>query len=229
MSAIQLEVAAEVLGPVLEEVVFVGGATIHLWLTEPGAPPVRATDDVDVICEVSTRAEYYRLGARLRERGLVEAMDEPVICRWRSADPRLVLDVMPTDPDILGFSNPWYERSISSAETIVLDSGARIRAAPPGPLVATKLCAWKGRGKGDLLRSLDVHDVLTLANGRLELDDEVRSAPSDLRSYIRAEISQLTAEPYFDYVLESATAGYGDLSAQRSAILRERLARLVAD
>ena len=34
MSAIQLEVAAAVLGPILEEVVFVGGATIHPWLTE---------------------------------------------------------------------------------------------------------------------------------------------------------------------------------------------------
>ena len=32
----------------------------------------------------------------------------------------------------------------------------------PATLVATKLCAWKGRGGGDLLRSLDIHDVLTL-------------------------------------------------------------------
>lgn len=195
MSAIQLEVAAAVLGPVLEEVVFVGGATIHLWLTEPGAPPVRATADVDVICEVSTRAEYYSLGDRLRKRGLAEAIDEPVICRWRSAEPALILDVMPTDPDILGFSNPWYEHAISTSEPIVLDSGARIHAAPPGPLVATKLCAWKGRGKGDLLRSLDVHDVLTLADGRPELVDEVRAAPADLCSYVRAEISELMSEP----------------------------------
>lgn len=229
MSAIQLEVAASVLGPVLEEVVFVGGATIYLWLTEPGVPPVRATDDVDVICEVSTLAEYYSLGARLREQGLAEARDEPVICRWRSAEPRLVLDVMPTNPDILGFSNPWYERAITSSKPVVLDSGARILAATPAPLVATKLCAWRGRGKGDLLRSLDVHDVLTLADGRPELVDEVQAASADLRSYVRAEISELTEEPYFDYALESATAGYGPLGAQRAEILRGRLAELVTD
>jgi len=229
MSTLQLEVAAAVLGPLVEEVVFVGGATIHLWLTEPGAPPVRATDDVDVICEVSTRAEYYRLGAKLRERGLAEATDEPVICRWRSAEPRLTLDVMPTDPDILGFSNPWYESAISNSQPIVFDSSARIQAAPPAPLVATKLCAWKGRGKNDLLRSLDIHDVLTLADGRPELVDEVRKAPADLRSYVQAEISELTAEPYFDYALESATAGYGPLGAQRVGVLRGRLAELVTD
>jgi hypothetical protein len=108
MSALQLEAAAAVLGPLLDEVVFLGGATVHLWITDPGAPPVRATDDVDVICEVASRTEYYRLADRLRDRGLREAVDEPVICRWRNAEPRLVIDVMPTDPEILGFSNEWY-------------------------------------------------------------------------------------------------------------------------
>jgi hypothetical protein len=62
LSALQLETAARILGPVLDEVVFVGGATVHLWITEPGAPPARATEDVDVICEVATRVKYHRLG-----------------------------------------------------------------------------------------------------------------------------------------------------------------------
>ena len=33
MSAAQLELAASILGPVVEDVVFVGGATIHIWLS----------------------------------------------------------------------------------------------------------------------------------------------------------------------------------------------------
>lgn len=228
MTAQQLEVAAEVLGPVLDEVVFVGGATVHLWLTEPGAPPARATEDVDVICEVATRTAYYRLGDRLRERGLQEAADEPLLCRWRSAEPRLVLDVMPIDPDILGFSNPWYGEAISSAATTALDSGAEIRAATPAVLVATKLCAWKGRGAGDLLRSLDVHDILTLIDGRAELAEEVGAAPSALRDYIRDELTQLRAEPYFGYAVEGATATYGPVGAERARIVRARVDDLLA-
>lgn len=223
MSALQLEIAAEQLGPILGEVVFVGGATIHLWLTEPGAPPARATEDVDVICEVATRAEYYRLGDRLRERGLEEAAGEPVLCRWRSAEPRLVLDVMPTDPAILGFSNPWYGEAISSAATIVLGSRAEILAATPVLLVATKLRAWKGRGEGDLLRSLDVHDVLTLFDGRPELTDEITAARPTVRTYIKGELNELRAEPYFDYAVEGATAGYGPSSAERARLVQERL------
>lgn len=228
MSALQLETAAALLGPLLDEVVFVGGATIHLWITEPGAPPTRATEDVDVVCEVATRVKYHQLGDRLRERGLQEAMGVPVICRWRSADPQLLLDVMPTDPDILGFSNPWYEAAISRAVTITLDSGAEIRAAAPAALVATKLCAWKGRGGGDLLRSLDIHDVLTLIDGRPELIEDVASAPPNLRTYIRGELGELRVEDYFDYAVEGATATYGPLGAERARLVRTRVDELLS-
>jgi len=44
-----LEVAVGHLEPLLEEVVFVGGATIELWISDPLVPPVRATADVDVV------------------------------------------------------------------------------------------------------------------------------------------------------------------------------------
>ena len=70
MSEALLELAADILGPLVDEVVFVGGATVHLWLTEAAAPPVRATDDVDVICDVTSYAEYQALSERLRERAL---------------------------------------------------------------------------------------------------------------------------------------------------------------
>jgi predicted nucleotidyltransferase len=153
-------------------------------------------------------------------------MGAPVICRWRSVDPQLVLDVMPTDPDILGFSNPWYDEAISSAVTVTLESGAEIRAAAPPALVATKLCAWKGRGDGDLLPSLDIHDVLTLIDGRSELIEEVASAAPDLRTYIRDELSELRTEGYFDYAVESATASYGPVGAERARLVHARLDEL---
>jgi hypothetical protein len=209
-------------------VVFIGGATVHLWLTEPGAPPARATEDVDVICEVASRAQYYRLGGKLRERGLQEAAGAPVLCRWQSAEPRLILDVMPTDPDILGFSNPWYEEAIATAATITLDSGAEIRAATPVLLAATKLCAWKGRGRGDLLRSLDVHDVLTLVDGRPALTEEIEAAAPAIRSYIKDELIDLRADPYFGYAVEGATASYGAIGAERARLVRGRIEEMLA-
>jgi len=74
----------------LEEVVFLGGASIDLWLSDPGAPAIRATDDVDVVCDITSLAAYCKLGERLRERGFVEASDSHVICRWRHHNTGLV-------------------------------------------------------------------------------------------------------------------------------------------
>jgi predicted nucleotidyltransferase len=228
MSAEQLEIAAELLGPIRDEVVFVGGATVHLWFTEPDVPAARATDDVDVICEVATRARYYELGERLRKRGFQEAPEASVLCRWRSVEPRLVLDVMPTDPAILGFSNPWYGEVMSTAATVTLGSGVQIRTARPVQLIATKLCAWQGRGRGDLLASLDVHDVLALVDGRPELIDELSAAPPTVRDYVRTQLAELRDEGYFGYAVDGMTAAHGPSGAGRALVVRRRFDELVA-
>jgi predicted nucleotidyltransferase len=218
MSEALLELAADILGPLVDEVVFVGGATVHLWLTEAAAPPVRATDDVDVICDVTSYAEYQALSERLRERALEEAMDEPVICRWRHRESGLAIDVMPTSEDVLGFSNPWYEVGIATAVELELPSGKRIRAVAPPVVVATKLAAWLGRGGGDVLTSLDVHDIVVLIDGR----------PEHLRDFVAAELASLREVNYFEYVVQGAVAAYGDVANERATILAERLDAIIA-
>ncbi len=227
-SEVLLELAADILGPLVDDVVFVGGATVHLWLTEGAAPPVRATDDVDVICDVTSYAEYQVLAERLRERGLEEAMDEPVICRWRHRDSGLAIDVMPTSEDVLGFSNPWYEIGIATAIEVELPSGKRIRAVAPPVVIATKLAAWLGRGAGDVLTSLDVHDTVVLIDGRPELIDELAAQPEDLRNFVAAELTSLREANYFEYVVQAAVAAYGDVANERAAIVDELLDAIIA-
>lgn len=151
MSLDLLDLAAQTLGPLVEEVVFVGGSSIELWISDRAAPPTRATDDVDVISTVSSRAGYYQLAERLHARGFTEASDSSVICRWNHRETGLILDVMPQDEKILGFSNPWYRHAIDTAVERGLPSGVRVRAASPTAIIATKLAAWKGRGKNDML------------------------------------------------------------------------------
>jgi hypothetical protein len=58
MSVELLELAAVALGDLLDEVVFVGGATVGLWITDPAAPAPRPTKDVDVIVEVTSRGSF---------------------------------------------------------------------------------------------------------------------------------------------------------------------------
>lgn len=44
-----LEMAAQILQPLLPEIVFVGGCATALLITDPAAAPLRVTYDVDVI------------------------------------------------------------------------------------------------------------------------------------------------------------------------------------
>lgn len=228
MSTELLETAATALGPLLDEVIFLGGASIHLWLSDPGAPPTRATDDVDVISAITTRTGYYRLGERLRARGFSEASDSPVICRWRHLETGLLLDVMPLGEDVLGFSNPWYQHAIETATGRQLPSGARIHAATPPSIIATKLAAWHSRGKGDMLASLDLHDILVLIDGRPELPDEIDAEPVELRTYVAQELATLRTDPYFPYLIESALHDYGQLTTPRAEHLQQQIDTIIA-
>lgn len=61
VSIAMLERAARDLAPFLDEVAFLGGATIALWITDEAAPEPRLTKDVDVVVEVASRPDWYRL------------------------------------------------------------------------------------------------------------------------------------------------------------------------
>lgn len=67
-----LELTVDRLGELADEMVFLGGCATGLLITDPAAPPIRATQDVDVIAEVGTLAAYHRLSERLRQKGFAE-------------------------------------------------------------------------------------------------------------------------------------------------------------
>lgn len=188
-----LELAAVTLEDLLPEVVFVGGATVELWITDPAAPPVRPTKDVDVVVGVTTRRAFHKFEAKLRVRGFAE--DQDVICRWLHRESGLILAAMLARPDILGFENRWQAEAIPHAIERRLPSAAAIRAVSPPFLMATKLEAFRGRGRRDFLGSRDFADIVTLVDGRAELVDDVAAAPDDVRRYLATETGRLLDGP----------------------------------
>jgi hypothetical protein len=84
-----LEEAAFKLSPLLDEIVFVGGAILGLLIVDPGAAPIRGTTDVDVIAEIATYTEYVIFSERLRKQHFTEDMSEDTIaCRWHNKGKR---------------------------------------------------------------------------------------------------------------------------------------------
>jgi hypothetical protein len=106
-----------------------------------------------------------------------------------------VLDAMPARATILGFENRWQAAALPHAVERELPSGRTIRAAPPSYLLAMKLEAFQGRGRGDYLASRDFEDIALLLDRRAELVDEIGAADDDLRRYVAAEACKLLDDP----------------------------------
>lgn len=79
MSFELLERATQALEPVLSDLVFLGGASIVLWITDPAAPSPRPTKDVDVVVEVTSRTAFHAFEDRLRSLGFEEDQDDGII------------------------------------------------------------------------------------------------------------------------------------------------------
>jgi hypothetical protein len=186
-----LERAAAQLGEaLLEQLVFVGGAVAGVLITDPAMPEIRPTQDVDVICRVIARSDYHQLGSQLRQRGFQEdCRPGAPLCRWCMED--LVLDLMPTQGEILGFSNRWYPLALDTAELHGLPSGRSIRIVTAPVFLATKLEAFRGRGQGDFLFSHDLEDLMAVVDGRASLLEECRLSPPELRQDLAAQFLEL--------------------------------------
>lgn len=87
MSRAQLQTTVGALSELNARVVFLGGASVGLWITDPTTRESRVTYDVDVVMEVTTLAGYADFEAQLRDRGFREGIERRP-CRSRCPCPR---------------------------------------------------------------------------------------------------------------------------------------------
>ncbi len=208
----RLETVAVALGEDLARVVFVGGAVVALydWTVDED---VRTTKDIDCMVDV-TWLEYQALQHRLCARGFGYTMEAKApACRLRlGAD--VLVDVMPIDGTILGFSNPWYREAAAYAETYALPNGQEVRAVSPLYFSATKLDAFKDRGFADMLSSHDLEDVVSVLSSSETLRDTVSVDPRPVCSFIRSVLLEASQQGEFFDALEGHFRG--DPSGQKA-------------
>lgn len=212
-----LRIIATALGDLREQVVFVGGAVAGLLVTDPLAEGVRATRDVDAVVEAGF-AQFQRIEAQVAARGFVRDVDSGVICRWVHRKSGVLFDLMPVQPEVLGFSNRWYRYAVDTAVPFDLGQGVSVRLASAVAFVATKLEAFANRGGGDILGSHDLEDVLNIVDGRAELVNDLATAPPEVRRAVAAEFAALLKHPDFRNALPGLIA-----EPERAGLVEERL------
>ncbi len=187
-----IEHIAQALGDLRNSVVLVGGAVVGILITDANRPAARPTLDVDLVTKVSDRAEYYQICEVLRKAGFKE--NNEVICRWTKDE--VLVDLMPTDPAILGVSNRWHELAMQTSIPMTLPSGLMLRHISAPLFIASKLESFHDRGNGDYAHH-DIEDIINLVDGKPDLNTELALASNEVQLFIREEVEDLLLDPDF--------------------------------
>jgi hypothetical protein len=205
-----LQIVAKGLGELKTNVVFVGGSVAELYADNPAASDIRTTLDIDCIIKLRSRMAHARLEEKLRTMGFVNdtSMGAP-ICRWIFHG--IKVDIMPTDENILGFSNYWYSEGIENKITKRLSNGTEINVLSPEYYLASKFEAHKNRGGNDLRQSHDFEDIIFIIDNCNDLLEIIKKANHSVRDYLKEECQILLANNNLIEGLDSALPyGSGD-------------------
>ena len=78
-----------------------------------------------------------------------------------------------------------------------LEKKLTIKLVTPPYFLATKIEAFKGRGKGDYMASHDMEDIITVLDGRREIVDEIKSSSDELKTFLSTTFRRFLADKNF--------------------------------
>ena len=199
----QIELLAEKLGDLCEEVVVVGACSPALILDISTAPDLRPANDVDM-GQADNYGRYFSFVEKIKKKGFVERQGDPI---GRYASGELMVDVMPTEADVLGFTNRWYKKAFANATYRKLPSGKSIKTVTPVYFVATKFEAFSSRGKDDVMASPDLEDIITILVEVPTLEEELKQADKDVQRYISDQFKKLVLNKNYPHFLSAHLRG----------------------
>jgi predicted nucleotidyltransferase len=198
-----LQTIADGLDGLNPKVVFVGGATAGFYATNPGAPEARPTLDVDCVIEIASYVKQGDLETTLRKLGFkTDLSNGTPICRWEFRG--IKVDIMPVDPSILGFSNRWYKDGVQSSIKIELPNKTKIRIFTAPYFIASKIEAFKSRGRSDMRISPDFEDMIYVLDNMDEIVGDLKKAERSLTEYVQDFLGALLNNEDSDEAIAAA-------------------------
>jgi hypothetical protein len=149
-------------------------------------------------------------------------VESGVICRYKVNG--VIVDVMPTSGDILGFTNTWYPEAFIHAIQIKLIENLSFSIFSATYFSATKLEAFKDRGENDGRFSTDFEDIIFVLNNRQEVWQEIIESDGKLKSFLIMEFNTLFENPCID---EWTRSHLDHSEQQRSAFILGNISALV--
>lgn len=200
---------ANALAEFRNDIAFVGGAAVSLYIDDPERAETRPTDDIDILVEIASYAAYTQLQEKLATLGFTIDAEAKVTCRFKYHG--LTVDIMPTNGEILGLKNDWHQKGFAELEIYRLENSPDIQILPIGYFIASKLEAFGDRGGRDGRTSKDFEDIVFVMDNRKHIWEELAALTGDPASYIKEEFTGLLStahiEEWISGHLEPGTAG----------------------
>ena len=182
-----------------DKMVFIGGAVISLYTDDLAAEEIRPTSDIDMTINLANYAEWAQMQERLSELGFYPDPQGQSICSYKYQD--IAIDIMPADDSSIGVSNIWYKPGFKYLQKKALEDGTSINILPTPYFLATKLEAFKDRGKNDFYGSHDFEDIIYLIDNRTTIVEEILNADEEIRQYIKEELTLIKNHKQADEII----------------------------
>lgn len=179
---------AQALGELNDEVIYVGGATVSLYINDPAADDVRPTKDIDISIRIVSLSHLEEIREKLVVKGFKQTVDLGVICRFKLDD--ILVDVMGTKPMGWAPANPWFEAGFENRDQIDIE-GQIINIMPLPYFLASKFVAHSERGGNDPRMSHDFEDIVYILDNRTDWYEIINNAVSEVKSYLLVQFQNI--------------------------------------
>ncbi len=207
-----------------DKMVFIGGAVISLYTDDPSADEIRPTSDIDMTINLANYAEWAKMQERLSELNFYPDPQGQSICSYKYQD--IAIDIMPAEDSSIGISNQWYKPGFKNLQKIQLEKeGVEINILPAAYFLATKLEAFKDRGKNDFYGSHDFEDIIYLIDNRSTIVSEILKADEEVKHFIKTELTDIKNHKQSDEIL--AMHIHPLIREERFKILKEKIEKIM--
>jgi len=159
----------------LDKVYFVGGSVVELYLENSANDPIRPTEDVDCVLEITSKLDF--------------------------RDWEKLFIMLPNLQ--MGFTNKWYAEGIKHSFGYKLNKNLQINLFELPYFLATKFEAVLHRGLPDLRMSHDFEDIVYLWNNVQDIFEQCKKAERNLQNYFSTTIKELANNWTFNESIEA--------------------------
>ena len=194
----EVEKLATTLGELNDDVIYVGGAVVSLYVTDEGAEQPRPTKDIGISVQISTYLQMDMLREKLAVKKIYPAPTETVMYRYSYED--ILIDFIPFEEIPFGPTNSWLKPCFEKAYPVMIGK-TEIKILPVSLFLATKWEAFKSRG-GDPRMSHDFEDIIYIIDNNLNLVNDVISADAKLRSFLKEMSKEILTHSSRNEIIE---------------------------